>query len=65
MKATEMKLRLRGNGIPQWELAQVMGISEATLTRRFRTFTEAEAAQMEQALQAIIAKRGGSNNARG
>jgi DNA-binding Lrp family transcriptional regulator len=62
MNATEMKLRLRGNGVPQWELAEMMGISEATLTRRFRTFTEAEAAQMEQALQKIIKKRGGAVN---
>ncbi len=38
MKKSNMKIReaLFSNGIPQWRLAELMGISEFTLSRRLR-----------------------------
>ena len=43
MKNELIKQSLRENGIKQWELAEFMNVSEATLCRKFRkSFSEQE-----------------------
>ena len=43
MKNRLIKQSLRGNGIKQWELAEYLNISEATLCRKFRkSFSDQE-----------------------
>lgn len=55
MNINELKLRLRGLGIPQWRLAQELNISEATLQRRFHTQKESDIKEMLSAMEAIVA----------
>ena len=37
MQNVDIKLRLRGAGLPLWKLASILGVSEMTVTRMFRT----------------------------
>lgn len=36
MYATELKAIVKGSGIPQWKIAESMGVSEATIYRKLR-----------------------------
>ena len=36
MYATELKAIVKGCGIPQWKIAECMGVSEATIYRKLR-----------------------------
>ena len=37
MENTKIRLAARGAGVPLWRIAQEMGVSEPTITRRLRT----------------------------
>ncbi len=53
MANEDVKLEARGNGVPLWQIAEKLGISEPTITRRLRKELNAE----EKAkIRAIIAE---------
>lgn len=43
MNNNEIRLRLAGHGIKLWQLADALGVSEATVTRMFRKPIDGEA----------------------
>lgn len=51
MKTREIKLRARGAGVPQWKIADALGVSEPTLTRWLRHELPEE--KQKQILEAI------------
>lgn len=53
MANEDIKLEARGNGVPLWQIAEKLGISEPTMTRRLRKELNTE----EKArIRAIIAE---------
>jgi transposase-like protein len=53
MANNNIRLMARGSGVPFWKIAQVLGISEPTMTRRLRN----ELSAKEKAkIRVIIAK---------
>ena len=36
MYASELKIIVKGSGLPQWKIAESMGVSEATIYRKLR-----------------------------
>lgn len=42
MANEDIKLEARGNGVPLWQIAEKLGISEPTITRRLRKELTAE-----------------------
>lgn len=43
MYAAELKVIVKGSGIPQWKIAECMGVSEATIYRKLRGNAEVSA----------------------
>ena len=65
MSNTTIRETAKTNRIPLWRIADVMGISEATLTRKLRhEMSEAESQQMLKLIHGIKeVKPGGSTGA--
>ena len=55
MYAAELKAIVKGCGIPQWKIAECMGVSEATIYRKLRGNAEVTADFERQILLAITA----------
>lgn len=53
MANEDVKFEARGNGVPLWQIAEKLGISEPTITRRLRKELTAEE---KTKIRAIIAE---------
>jgi len=49
MANMDIRLMARGAGVPLWKIAQALGISEPTMTRKFRNkFSDTEKAKIRE-----------------
>lgn len=60
MKNIKIRKALKETGVKYWELARLMGISDATLCRRLRDEIPAE--EQDQIVELIRQHGGGGNN---
>lgn len=60
MNNSKIRYALKETGIKYWELARLMGISDATLCRRLRDELPAE--EQDQIVELIRQHGGGGNN---
>ena len=60
MNNFEIRMKLFENGLKYWQLADKLGISEMTLSRKLRhEMTEEEKNTILEAIQALIEAKGG------
>ena len=60
MNNTMIRTELKRTGLKYWELARILGISDATLCRRLRDELPDE--EQRKICQLINQRRGGANN---
>lgn len=63
MKNKRIREALKENSVKYWELARIMGISDATLTRRLRDELPAE--EQERIIKMIRENNGGMEHGNG
>jgi AraC-like DNA-binding protein len=62
MKNMKIREELKRHGIKHWELAEALGVSEFTLTRRFRKeFSESKTKEIMEVIKRLTNEKNGGN----